>query len=78
MQATIIGAGIAGLALAKGLRCAGFDVQVFEQAPELKPVGAGLALTTNGLRALQSLGLYEDVVSREFRALAASSEPCPR
>jgi 2-polyprenyl-6-methoxyphenol hydroxylase-like FAD-dependent oxidoreductase len=55
MQATIIGAGIAGLALAKGLRAVGFHVEVFEQAPELKAIGAGIALTANGLRALRSL-----------------------
>jgi hypothetical protein len=33
----------------------GFHVDVFGQAPELKPVEAGIALTANGLRALRSL-----------------------
>jgi 2-polyprenyl-6-methoxyphenol hydroxylase-like FAD-dependent oxidoreductase len=76
MRATIIGAGIAGLALAKGLRAIGIDVEVFEQAPELKPVGAGIALTANGLRALQSLGLYEAVIERgeEIRRISVLDE----
>lgn len=39
-------------------RAIGFHVEVFEQAPELKSIGAGIALTTNGLRALHSLGVY--------------------
>lgn len=66
MHATIIGAGIAGLALAKGLRSIGFEVEIYEQAPELKPVGAGIMLTTNGLRALQALGLYDGVLARAW------------
>lgn len=64
MHATIIGAGIAGLALAKGLRSIGCEVEIYEQAPELKPVGAGIMLTTNGLRALQALGLYDSVLEK--------------
>jgi 2-polyprenyl-6-methoxyphenol hydroxylase-like FAD-dependent oxidoreductase len=76
MRATIIGAAIAGLALAKGLRSVGFDVEVFEQAPELKPLGAGIALTANGLRALRSLGLYEAVIKRgeEIRRISVLDE----
>jgi 2-polyprenyl-6-methoxyphenol hydroxylase-like FAD-dependent oxidoreductase len=71
MHATIVGAGIAGLGLAHGLRSIGFDLDVYEQAPELKPLGAGITLMTNGLRALQPLGLY-DAVSREGKSFAAS------
>lgn len=72
MSAIIIGAGIAGLALAKGLRGIGLDAQIFEQSPQMKAVGAGIALTTNGLRALQALDLYEAVVGRgqEIRRLS--------
>jgi predicted NAD/FAD-dependent oxidoreductase len=33
MQATIIGAGIAGLALAKGLRAVGFQVEISNKPP---------------------------------------------
>ena len=62
MNAAIIGAGIAGLALAKSLSDLGWDVQVYEQAEKLTPVGAGISLTTNALRALIAIGLYEQVV----------------
>ena len=39
----IIGAGIGGLTSAIALRRAKFDVEVFERAPDMKEVGAGIA-----------------------------------
>ena len=63
MRAVIVGAGIAGLCAAKGLRLLGWDVEVYEQAPELKPLGAGLSLSANALRALRKLGLLEAVIA---------------
>jgi salicylate hydroxylase len=53
----IAGAGIGGLTAALALLKRGYDVQVCEQAPELREVGAGLQLSPNGLRALYQLGL---------------------
>jgi 2-polyprenyl-6-methoxyphenol hydroxylase-like FAD-dependent oxidoreductase len=63
MRATIIGAGIAGLAAAHGLLGIGWDVEIYEQAETLEPLGAGLSLSANALRALRTLGLYEAVVT---------------
>jgi 2-polyprenyl-6-methoxyphenol hydroxylase-like FAD-dependent oxidoreductase len=57
----VIGAGIGGLAAAAGLRAAGWDVTVCERAAALEPVGAGLALAPNGLRALDALGIGDAV-----------------
>jgi 2-polyprenyl-6-methoxyphenol hydroxylase-like FAD-dependent oxidoreductase len=68
-QAVIIGGGIGGLATAIALRKVGIEARVFERAPELAHVGAGLSLWPNGLRALDALGLGEDVRSRSFRDL---------
>jgi 2-polyprenyl-6-methoxyphenol hydroxylase-like FAD-dependent oxidoreductase len=64
MRATIVGAGIAGLAAARGLRLIGWDVEIYEQAARLEPIGAGLSLSANALRALRALGLYEAVAAR--------------
>lgn len=44
MRATIAGAGIAGLAAAHGLLRIGWDVEIYEQAETLKPLGTGLSL----------------------------------
>ncbi|MDT7836936.1 FAD-dependent monooxygenase [Aquabacterium sp. OR-4] len=68
----IAGAGIAGLCTALGLLRAGVPVRVFEQAAELREVGAAVSLAPNAVRALDSLGLAEalrDVANRP--ALAA-------
>lgn len=53
----IIGAGIGGLATALALQQAGFGVRVFEQAKQIREVGAGLTLWPNAVRVLQELGL---------------------
>ena len=53
----IAGAGLGGLTAALCLLDRGFDVQVLEQATELKPVGAGIQLSANATRVLFGLGL---------------------
>jgi 2-polyprenyl-6-methoxyphenol hydroxylase-like FAD-dependent oxidoreductase len=63
MKITIIGAGIAGLTTAIALNKAGFETEVFEAAPAIRPVGAGLGLAPNAMRALELLGLAEKINS---------------
>lgn len=53
----IAGAGIAGLTTALCLLQQGWKVDVYEQASQLGEVGAGLQISPNGTRVLQSLGL---------------------
>jgi salicylate hydroxylase len=55
----IVGGGIGGLAAALSLLKRGRDVEVYEQAPELKEVGAGIQISSNGTRVLYALGLEE-------------------
>jgi salicylate hydroxylase len=55
----IIGGGIGGLTAAVSLLQAGFDVQVFEQAPVLGEVGAGINIGPNASRILHRLGIAE-------------------
>jgi salicylate hydroxylase len=55
----IIGAGIGGLTAALALLQRGLDVDVYEQSPELKEVGAGIQISSNGTRVLDALGLKE-------------------
>jgi 2-polyprenyl-6-methoxyphenol hydroxylase-like FAD-dependent oxidoreductase len=55
----VIGGGIGGLATAVALRRVGWEVEVFEHAPELGEVGAGLSLWRNALAALDRIGLLE-------------------
>ncbi len=55
----IAGAGIGGLAAALALLQCGIDCDVFEQAPELGDIGAGVQIGANGSRILIELGLRE-------------------
>lgn len=57
MRVLIAGAGLCGLTTALALLQHGFEVQVFEQAAELREVGAGVQLGSNGTRVLIALGL---------------------
>jgi salicylate hydroxylase len=55
----IAGAGLGGLTAALALLRNGFDVQVFEQAPALGEVGAGIQLSANANQVLFKLGLED-------------------
>ena len=65
----IIGAGIGGLSAACALQRAGLDVRVFERAPEIREVGAGLAVWANAIKALQQLGVADRVVAAGVEVL---------
>jgi len=56
-KVAIIGAGIGGLTAALALIRQGIGVDVYEQAPELKELGAGVQISSNGTRVLDALGL---------------------
>lgn len=59
--AGIIGAGIGGLATAIGLQRAGWTVDVFERTPALGGSGTALGMWPASLRALDALGLGDEV-----------------
>ncbi|MFJ8233417.1 FAD-dependent monooxygenase [Streptomyces sp. NPDC094448] len=65
-RAVVIGGGIGGLTAAVALHRNGWQVTVLERAPSLEPVGAGIALAPNAQRALDTVGLGD-----EIRSLAA-------
>jgi 2-polyprenyl-6-methoxyphenol hydroxylase-like FAD-dependent oxidoreductase len=60
-RAIVVGAGIGGLAAAIGLHRVGWAVRVLEKTPVLAEVGAGIALWSNALRALESLGVAAEI-----------------
>jgi salicylate hydroxylase len=60
-KVAVVGGGIGGLTAALALLRQGIDVDVYEQAPELKEVGAGVQISSNGTRVLYALGLQEAV-----------------
>ncbi|MFI7702182.1 FAD-dependent monooxygenase [Nonomuraea sp. NPDC049480] len=69
LSVAIVGAGIAGLTFAAALRRAGIDFHVYEQAPRLSEVGAGVQLAPNATRVLHRLGLGD-----RLRAVAVAPQ----
>ncbi|MGW5667740.1 FAD-dependent monooxygenase, partial [Micromonospora sp. NPDC003776] len=67
MRAVVVGGGIGGLAAAIGLRAAGWDVTVRERAAALPERGTGLGIWPAALRALDALGVGEEVRRRGRR-----------
>ena len=57
LNIAIIGGGIGGLTAAIALRQKCYSVTLFEQAPEIGEVGAGLQISVNAVRVFQALGL---------------------
>lgn len=62
----IVGAGLGGVAFAALMAQAGFEVDIYEQAQALGEIGAGIQMSPNACRVLDSLGLME-----RLRACAA-------
>jgi 2-polyprenyl-6-methoxyphenol hydroxylase-like FAD-dependent oxidoreductase len=56
-KAVVVGAGIGGLTAANALQRMGWQVTVHEQAPRIGPVGAGIGIAPNAVKALDHLGL---------------------
>ncbi|WP_055481854.1 FAD-dependent monooxygenase [Sphaerimonospora mesophila] len=61
MRIVVVGAGLGGVAAAVGLHRLGHQVTLFERGAELREAGTGIVVMPNGLRALDTLGLAEDV-----------------
>jgi len=61
LKVAIVGGGIGGLVLALALRARRIDFELYEQAQELREIGAAVALSANGTRELRRLGLSQQV-----------------
>jgi FAD-dependent urate hydroxylase len=61
-RVAVVGGGIGGLCTAVALQKEGIETVVFERSAELKPVGAGLGLGNNAIRALTKLGLEQQII----------------
>lgn len=64
MNIIIAGGGIGGLTAAIALARSGHRVRVLEQAPEPKPVGAGISLQPNAMQAFATLDLDKSITER--------------
>ena len=69
---TVVGGGVAGLAVARAAALQGAQVTLYEQAPEIGEVGAGLQVSPNGLRVVDALGLGEALRDVAIRGRAVA------
>ncbi|GER23308.1 salicylate hydroxylase [Zafaria cholistanensis] len=67
LHVAVVGGGIGGLAAAAFLGRSGHRVTVFEQAPALGEVGAGLVVAPNAVRLLRRLGVMDQLQTRAVR-----------
>ncbi|MFN3845586.1 MAG: FAD-dependent monooxygenase [Paracoccaceae bacterium] len=69
-KVTVLGAGVAGLAVSRALAMRGAAVTVLEQADAVREVGAGLQISPNGAAVLRALGLGDALQAVSMRAKA--------
>lgn len=67
-RVAIVGGGLGGMAAALALLRKGVDVEIYEKAPELTEIGAGLNLSPNALKALRYLGVEDAAIDIGFQA----------
>ncbi len=56
----VIGAGVGGISIARGLLRDGHDVTVFEKRPDMRPGGGAVTIWSNGSTVLEQLGVDMD------------------
>jgi salicylate hydroxylase len=61
LRVAVVGGGIGGVAATLALLRRGLDVHLYEQAPALSEVGAGVAIQPNGARMLRALGVGDGI-----------------
>ena len=71
LRIAIVGGGLGGLGAALFLRRAGLDVSVYEQAPDLRELGAGIVVPPNMVRPLSELKLADRFLTFAVRLDAA-------
>jgi 2-polyprenyl-6-methoxyphenol hydroxylase-like FAD-dependent oxidoreductase len=67
LSIAIVGAGMGGLTAAATLRQAGFEVQVYEQAPRFARIGAGIQMMPNSMKVLREIGVEERIRPLSFQ-----------
>ncbi|SDO93924.1 salicylate hydroxylase [Arthrobacter sp. ok909] len=80
LKIAIVGAGYGGAAAAKALSLLGADVKVYEQAPQMGEVGAGIGLRPATMARFRQWGIFDAIAkvssaSDYFEILTATGEP---
>jgi FAD-dependent urate hydroxylase len=60
LRILVVGAGVGGISIARGLLRDGHDVTVFDQRPDAQPGGGAVTIWSNGSTVLEQLGVDMD------------------
>ncbi|KAG9062245.1 hypothetical protein KI688_006577 [Linnemannia hyalina] len=73
----IVGAGLGGLALGMILEKSDTPYEIFERAPEVKPLGSAISLTSTSAPLFKQLGLWDELLSlsKELDAIQVVTHP---
>lgn len=78
LRVLVVGAGVAGISVARGLLRDGHDVTVFERRPRLAAAGGAVTVWSNGETVLRQLGVEMDGAGRQLssvRAVTSTGRP---
>lgn len=80
LNIAVVGAGYAGAATAKALSLLGANVTVYEQANQIREVGAGIGLRPSTMARFREWGIFDAIArvsspSDYFEILTATSDP---
>ncbi|MET8027725.1 FAD-dependent oxidoreductase [Streptomyces avermitilis] len=74
MKLLVVGAGVGGLAVARGALAAGHDVRVFERAEEPRTTGAAITVWAGGVGILREFGVRLDGVGARIDSIDARTD----
>lgn len=80
LKIAVVGAGYGGAAAAKALSLLGATVDVYEQANQIREVGAGIGLRPATINRFREWGIFDAIAkvsspSEYFEILTATAEP---
>ena len=68
LRFVVAGCGIGGLTVAHALSRLGHQVDLFERASELRPVGAGISIQPNAMQAFRQLDIHQSILEASWTA----------
>ncbi|CQD19078.1 FAD binding domain-containing protein [Mycobacterium europaeum] len=78
LRVLVVGAGVGGISVARGLLRDGHDVTVFERRPNVRAAGGAVTIWSNGEMVLRQLGVEMDGAGqllRTVRAVTSTGRP---
>src|ERR1700753_4387056 len=69
LRILVVGAGVGGISIARGLLRDGHDVSVFERRPDVKAGGGAVTIWPNGATVLSQLGVDMEGAGQQLSTL---------